>query len=464
MNRIIIIGNGFDRAHNLRTGYKEFIDDYWSDFTYKITDNIRKEHSICTIYKSYSDGYASLEVANLHLMSATEDPLLFVEPTSYRRYVKHPCLSNESNAYNNLIKVINENNTSFPAKQLVLRFTNKFFGHISEQCSLKNWLDIENEYYEELKKILSDEDTSRRNARVKRLNKELKAVEDLLEDHLTKVTKKENIEKHQSIQTAFSSPIELDDIATCKQHEFVDSIFSYMNRFENIMEFEEDKNKDPEYMLCITIDEERMHFIKKNIDYDFFKKTYCMPNTLLLNFNYTKTAENLYIKEDMNFEIINIHGELDNEDNPIIFGYGDELDEDYQKIEKTQDNDFLENIKSIKYHQTCNYRDLLKFIESGIYQVFVMGHSCGNSDRTLLNTLFEHNNCASIKVFYRQMKDGTDDYSNLIRNISRNFNDKPKMRDIVVNREYCSPLVPFNEIALLEKQNIQIVNDSISAQ
>ena len=32
MNRIIIIGNGFDRAHNLRTGYKEFIDDYWSDF------------------------------------------------------------------------------------------------------------------------------------------------------------------------------------------------------------------------------------------------------------------------------------------------------------------------------------------------------------------------------------------------------------------------------------------------
>lgn len=166
----------------------------------------------------------------------------------------------------------------------------------------------------------------------------------------------------------------------------------------------------------------------------------------------------------MYFEIINIHGELDNEDNPIIFGYGDELDEDYQKIEKTQDNDFLENIKSIKYHQTCNYRDLLKFIESGIYQVFVMGHSCGNSDRTLLNTLFEHNNCASIKVFYWQPEEGKDDYSNLIRNISRNFNDKPKMRDIVVNRKNCLPLVPFNEKALLKNQNNQIVGELIRIQ
>lgn len=238
------------------------------------------------------------------------------------------------------------------------------------------------------------------------MNDEWDAVKILLEEHLTKVTENNHLEMHQSIQEALSSPVELDDIATCKQHE------------------------------CL---------IDKNTGNDAFKEKYCIRHTLLLNFNYTKTAESLYIKEDMNFEIINIHGELKSYNNPIIFGYGDELDEDYQKIEKTQNNDFLENIKSIKYHQTRNYRDLLKFIESGIYQVFVMGHSCGNSDRTLLNTLFEHKNCASIKVFYRQFEDGKDDYSNLIRNISRNFNNKPKMRDIVVNREYCSPLVPFNE-------------------
>ena len=42
-------------------------------------------------------------------------------------------------------------------------------------------------------------------------------------------------------------------------------------------------------------------------------------------------------------EIINIHGELGSRQNPIIFGYGDELDDDYKRIEKLQDNDFLEN-------------------------------------------------------------------------------------------------------------------------
>lgn len=29
MNRIILIGNGFDLAHGLNTSYKHFINDYW---------------------------------------------------------------------------------------------------------------------------------------------------------------------------------------------------------------------------------------------------------------------------------------------------------------------------------------------------------------------------------------------------------------------------------------------------
>lgn len=30
MNRIIIIGNGFDKAHGLATGYRDFINSYWT--------------------------------------------------------------------------------------------------------------------------------------------------------------------------------------------------------------------------------------------------------------------------------------------------------------------------------------------------------------------------------------------------------------------------------------------------
>ncbi|MBF0760170.1 hypothetical protein IR148_03825 [Dysgonomonas mossii] len=429
MNRIIIIGNGFDKAHNLRTGYIDFIDDYWSNFTNEIRDIIGEQYGMDTMIRPYSDSCVSLE-------KKTKSDVMQNKSLFY---------CEKENPYNELLSYIEEYNKVFSQKHVSLNFKNKFFEYISNQCSLTSWLDIENEYYDALKRLLLEESSIKRNEKIIELNKEFESIQDLLEKHLVNVTENVEIEKHQSIQEAFSSVIEFDDIATCKQTEFVDSIFSDMYRFDNLMNFEQDKETDPQYNICSTVDEERMYFVEKKLKNQNFKEEYCMPYTLILNFNYTKTAERLYTNEEMNYKVINIHGELQNQNNQIIFGYGDELDDDYQKIEKLQDNDFLENIKSIKYHKTRNYRDLLEFIKSGIYQVFVMGHSCGNSDRTLLNTLFEHNNCASVKVYYRQYPDGSDDYSNLIRNISRNFNNKPQMRDIVVNWENCSPLVPYKK-------------------
>lgn len=83
---------------------------------------------------------------------------------------------------------------------------------------------------------------------------------------------------------------------------------------------------------------------------------------------------------------------------------------------------------------------MLQFIESAPYQIYVLGHSCGISDRTLLNTLFEHKNCVSIKPYYYQKSDGTDNYLELVQNICRNFTDMKLMRDRVVNKTYCTPL------------------------
>ena len=124
----------------------------------------------------------------------------------------------------------------------------------------------------------------------------------------------------------------------------------------------------------------------------------------------------------------------------MIFGYGDELDDEYKNILNTSNNEYLKNIKSIRYLESSNYRKMLQFIESAPYQVYIMGHSCGNSDRTLLNTLFEHNNCVSIKPYYYQKEDGTDNYLEIVQNISRNFTDMKLMRDRVVNKTFCEPL------------------------
>ena len=134
-----------------------------------------------------------------------------------------------------------------------------------------------------------------------------------------------------------------------------------------------------------------------------------------------------------------IHGKIDDPQS-VIFGYGDELDDDYKKLQKLNDNECLCNVKTIKYQECDNYRKLLAFAESAPYQVCIMGHSCGNSDRTLLNTLFEHKNCISIKPYFYKKEDGTDNYLELVQNISRNFTDMKLMRDRVVNKTYCEPL------------------------
>lgn len=157
---------------------------------------------------------------------------------------------------------------------------------------------------------------------------------------------------------------------------------------------------------------------------------------MLLSFNYTPTVK-MYSGYD---DITNyIHGDLDYPEN-IIFGYGDELDKDYQEILDRNDNELLNYVKSVKYLETRNYRNLLEFINSGLFQVVILGHSCGNSDRTLLNTVFEHQNCVSIKPYYHKWDDGRDNYLDIVQNICRNFTDMKLFRDRVVNKEQCKTI------------------------
>ena len=171
-----------------------------------------------------------------------------------------------------------------------------------------------------------------------------------------------------------------------------------------------------------------------------YPKTYMLPEKImLLNFNYTKTARKYLMQDRDVFSINHIHGVLENPDS-IIFGYGDEFEDKYKKLQNLNNNECLTNIKTIRYQESDNYRKVLAFIESAPFQVYIMGHSCGNSDRTLLNTIFEHRNCLSIKPYFYQKKDGTDSYIELVQNISRNFTDMKLMRDRVVNKTYCKTL------------------------
>ena len=424
MNRIILIGNGFDLAHNMPTSYKNFIDDYWA----KIIS----------------------ELANKNKFEPFEnDEIKIVNP------------SNEFNAnnYSALLEKIAELKASKDSDFLQIInflqedfFKNKFFKKITEKNSLKKWVDIENEYYDTLKNSLNSSTVFED---IDSLNKDFEAVKNLLIDYLNNEKKFgkqfiQNLSIIGSIKDKIHSPILSKDLNE-KGINYWGEIIE-----EDINNNMKQNNSKFKYLLDIRYLEGTIPsnlksriktLLKKNSNVYF---NLIPDNTLFLTFNYTDTHKlyknnppaDLSINNNYTNTLeIKIHGSINpNDKNPIIFGYGDELDDEYSKIEKLNDNRYLENIKSIKYSETDNYKKTLEFLDSDLFQVFLMGHSCGNSDRTLLNTIFEHENCVSIKPYYYQKKDGSDNYSDLVRNISRNFNDKIKMRDRLVNKSYCEPL------------------------
>lgn len=99
-------------------------------------------------------------------------------------------------------------------------------------------------------------------------------------------------------------------------------------------------------------------------------------------------------------------------------------------------------IKSFKYPQTNNYHKILGFIEDLDFEVFILGHSCGLSDRTLLKTLFEHSKCRAIQVLHYN---GKEEFFNKSIEISRHFENKVMMRE---------RLLPFDPSAKIPQNKI----------
>ena len=331
---------------------------------------------------------------------------------------------------------------------------------ISEKVYLQNWVDIENEYYGLLKKSFNEKKGTS-DYTIQKLNRDFERIKDLLEEYLLRTelefdkNEMDNLlrTRHRIAEKIYSY-FKIRDFSEKLLNQKIDTEYNDFQKDaialnDGHITREDLSRKRRSLIQAIGANADRARFKELMLSKDAHVFFDLLPNhTLFLNFNYTFT-ELLYElpnrikdqKSDIVVESIHIHGSNRKEDkNPIIFGFGDELDEDYKKIERLNDNDYLENIKSIRYLDTDNYKKLLEFVNSGNYQVFVMGHSCGTSDRTLLNTIFESENCVSIKVFYHDKGEGKDNFRDMVKNISRNFNDKALMRDRVVNKTYCESL------------------------
>jgi len=390
MNRLVIIGNGFDLAHGLPTSYKNFIDDYWK--TICTTNGTKKI--------KYKDDLVDLNCEFGMLINNAE--ILAI---------------NNINNFQDIIQFVNRNNNNRDGV-FEITFFNQFFKIICNR-STENWVDIENVYYDILKNI-SNGNFNKHSYPwgISQLNEEFD-----LEKYLNeKVINKYNLDFTKN-----------QDIDWMKIYNSLKPISLLSNECNVLMEF---------------IYPEDVKEIEEQFENE--RKEELENNLYFLNFNYSPIASiysELFDRDDRIQSRLNfIHGSLGNVlENKINFGFGDEMDDDYKSIENLDDNEYLKNFKSFQYLQNSNYNDLLRFIDSEKFQVVIMGHSCGLSDRTLLNAVFEHNNCRSIKVYYHEIKDENgkvvkDNYTEIIQNISRHFNKKKLMREKNVNKTLCQPL------------------------
>ena len=378
MNRLVIIGNGFDMAHGLKTSYMDFINWYWE----------RRLNAMLTEHASISeDCLCKLEIKNTKDCASWSN-FFFFHPFRdlMTREWKYPPTE--------IISAIKENTDDFSVTN------SKFFASILQSIETKGWVDIENDYYQLLKKCAESTDCG---YTVKELNDQLAYLQERLVEYLGSIGANEYKKKLHDAMIEFFDPA---DFSTEGRKKAMENIGLDIKSFEEV-----------EYNY-----EERNKLIPRRI--------------MLLSFNYTATAK---MYGNFNLEFNYIHGDLEHPKN-IIFGYGDELDKNYKDILDRNDNELLRNVKSVRYLETRHYHDMLEFLMSAPFQVLIMGHSCGNSDNTLLNTVFEHENCVSIKPFYHKWEDGSDNYLELVQNISRNFTNMRLFRDRVVNKEQCKTM------------------------
>tara|TARA_R110002049_G_scaffold182580_1_gene350495 strand:- start:301 stop:1527 length:1227 start_codon:yes stop_codon:yes gene_type:complete len=404
MNRVFIIGNGFDLAHGLPTSYNHFINDFWINLKVDYKEQINSE--LLHIDDSYTGFFD------------------FTKPTKcFNDFIQ------------NIKDYANERECRFDEKkfrlkksrdqfQFVFEFKNELFLTINKNQSIDNWVDIENLYYSELKKIVkskslnvteSDESWARKSRkRVATLNKEFKQIEDLLKSYLTKIVDNYNFEPKDDEWMSF--------------YQLFKPISLFNNESKLLEEFMDSEDKDSIQGL---FDEQKKSNAKTR------------TTSYFLSFNYTPTLYR-YVDslKSANYDIrLNqIHGKVEDD---IVFGFGDESDIDYHLIEDINDNEYLNFFKSFKYLENNNYNNFLNFIDSEPFQLIIMGHSLGLSDRVLLKTVVENDNCKSIKVYFYEGNEG-DNFKDIIQNMSRHFSEKSLMRKKVVNKLLCEPLPQLN--------------------
>ncbi len=347
MNRIIIIGNGFDLSHDLKTSYGDFALHHIKLAYHKLVDKNSSGSKLFSLQRGDSF-YDHEEVKDID---------------TYRSMVK-----------NGSIIVLKPNQTGN-------NVNNRLFSDSLDFLIDQRWVDFEISFYQSLTEVLDKPNLYIKNGRLNRdglsyvaeRNRQLEEIKVELEKYIvTQVINKTEV-------------VQFD---------------SYMNLFyERLFHH----STDPKYP----------------------------QQTCFLNFNYTNTLERytskVYVQEakieTKKIDVINIHGTAGDVNNPINFGYGAELDGRFKELRNLHENSILKFVKSYDYHLNSDYQKLLKYLKTD-YEVYIFGHSCGQSDGTILHQLLDNPRCKRIKIFPFK---SSENFRTITQEISGHFEDWKEM-------------------------------------
>lgn len=378
MNRLVLIGNGYDIAAGIKTSYEDFLVDYFKSSLSRIT----VANSI------YNDDL--IEIQNLN------DNLNEKIFKSHLAAIKCIVTLLKSSILNINFKEkarFKADGFKIQREKIVVTIKSKL---LQKLLFKQNWRDIESFYFEELLLIFNNNEQSfmkfktddktndidKKTKSIKELNKEFEELKEKLIDYIIKVS-------NDVIHSKKTPP---------------PSSYKKVNEDLNDETFDRYFNNDE----------------RKNTNKE-------IKDIMLVNFNYTPTLGQHHLHGSLKDERIHgnhIHGTRDVRDS-IIFGYGDDSHPSYSKIEQCGNDEYLKNIKSFHYPKSRAYIDLMNFVEADQFEVQIIGHSLGLSDRVLLKSIFENHNCKLIKIYHRGNK---KDMIHKYMALSRHCDDKASMR------------------------------------
>ncbi len=181
MNRIILIGNGFDLAHGLPTRYEDFINWYWEQWLINL--------KVCH-FRTLSDG---LCIFSIKSGQNTWHSLLFQLGYTF-----------------NALKGVDFVNAIIADKDNFEVIQSHLLFRICKSLQDKKWVDIENEYYCLLKEAVSNPE--KYGCSSQEINNQLQRILVLLTQYLCSL-QLDNFVYNDFIRHLIYEPININDIS-----------------------------------------------------------------------------------------------------------------------------------------------------------------------------------------------------------------------------------------------------------